>query len=297
MNRWQSISLTGRKELKKLPAVLREKTRGKSELFTKLAVIFGVVALGAALFFVCIYGILPSLISEVGDQLQMTLADNLYQRTLQEPDDTMPPQANEAAAFEQPEPEALKPTAPRECFASVLEENPDIVGRISIEGIGIAYLVTQTDNNDYYLSHGYDRGKSRSGAVFMDYRCDADAYPLSGHYVLYGHNMKNGSMFHKLKDLTDEETFRSNRIVRFDTLYEDHEWEIFSAYVTGTDFNYIETSFEGDDDWLDFLQELQDKSLYKTDITLTADDVVLTLSTCSYEFDNARFVVHARLIK
>ncbi len=297
MKRWQTISFPGRVDIKNLPAALREKARGKSELITKLTVIFGVVVLGAALFLVCVYGILPSLISQVGDEIQIKLADNLYQQTIQEaaPD---APQVSEAAVFEQPEPEAAAvPTAPRACFASVLEENPDIVGRISIEGLDIGYLVTQTDNNDYYLSHGYDRTKSRSGAIFMDYRCDADAYPLKGHYVLYGHNMKNGSMFHKLKELTEEETFKNNRIIRFDTLYEDYEWEIFSAYVTGTDFNYIETSFATGDDWLKFLQSVQDKSLYKTDIKLSPEDVVLTLSTCSYEFDNARFVVHARLVK
>ncbi len=297
MKRWQTISFPGKVDIKNLPAALREKTRGKSELITKMAVIFGVVVLGAALFLVCVYGILPSIISQVGDDIQITLADNLYQRTMREAV-SEPPQASEAAVFEQPEPETVTvPTVPRACFASVLEENPEIVGRIAIEGLDIGYLVTQTDNNDYYLSHGYDRGKSRSGAIFMDYRCDADAYPLKGHYVLYGHNMKNGSMFHKLKDLTDEETFKNNRIIRFDTLYEDHEWEIFSAYVTGTDFNYIETAFADDEDWLKFLQDVQDKSLYKTDVKLSADDVVLTLSTCSYEFDNARFVVHARLIK
>ena len=297
MKRWQTISFPGRVDLKNLPAVLREKTRGRSELITKLAVIVGVVSLGAALFFVCIYGILPSLISQVSDDIQISLADDLYKQTVGEAAQQQP-EPDEAAVFQQPEPEtAAVPTTPRACFASVLEENPEIVGRISIDGLDIGYLVTQTDNNDYYLSHGYNRAKSRSGAIFMDYRCDADAYPLKGHYVLYGHNMKNGSMFHKLKQLTEEETFKNNRIIRFDTLYEDHEWEIFSVYVTGTDFNYIETSFAGDDDWLKFLQDVQDKSLFKTDVKLSADDVVLTLSTCSYEFDNARFVVHARLIK
>lgn len=283
------------KELSHLSAIIREKVRGKSERNTKLVVVLSVVALGVALIFVCVYGILPSLISQVGDQMQLTLADTLYQQTLQVPEDTAP-QASAAAVFEQPTPVAA-PTVPRDCFAAVLKDNPDIIGRISIDGLKIAYLVTQTDNNDYYLSHGYDRSKSRSGAIFMDYRCDFHAYPLQGHYVLYGHNMKNGSMFHKLKELEDEQTFNNNRIIRFDTLYEDHEWEIFSAYVTGTDFYYIETSFPSDTEWLAFIEKLQEKSLYKTNVKLNEDDVVLTLSTCSYEFDNARFVVHARLIK
>lgn len=293
MNRWHTFSLSGKKEIRRLPAVLRERTHGRSELMTKLVVIAAVLALGAALFCVCVYGILPALISQIGDQMQINLADKLYQSTVEQAAEAAP-QA-EAAVFEQPH----EPAAPsvRDCFATVLGENPDIVGRISIEGLGIQYLVTQCGDNSYYLSHGYDNSRSRSGAIFMDYRCDADACPPAGHYVLYGHNMKNGSMFHKLKQYTDRQVFDSVRTIRFDTLYEDYEWEVFSAYVTGTDFNYIETSFSDGGEWLAFLRQLQEKSLYQTDVTLSADDVVLTLSTCSYEFDDARFVVHARLIR
>lgn len=287
----RKISFSERKQ-KIIPAYIKKRMRGKAELMTKLAVIFSVLILGAALFLVCVYGILPSLISQVGDQMQIDLAKDYYQSTVEvEP----APAISAAAVFEQPEAETVR--YPRECFASVRKDNPDIVGRITIEGLQITYLVTQSDNNSYYLKHGYDRSKSRSGAIFLDYRCIMDENPLKGHYVLYGHNMKNGSMFHNIKQYADEKTFYDNSMIRFDTLYEDFEWEVFSAYVTATDFNYIETSFADDAEWLKFVQQIQDRSLYKTDIKLSADDVVLTLSTCSYEFDNARFVVHARLVK
>lgn len=293
MSRWQALSLSGKNKLKSIPHVVREKTRGKSVTITKLSVILSVLTLGIALFFVCVYGILPAVISEMGDQLDIGLAQTLYQRTI-----TQKPDANAAEVFEQPEPDAQETVLyPRDCFAAVLQDNPDVVGRITIEGLDIAYLVTQTIDNDYYLKYGYDRQKSKSGAIFLDYRCHVSNEPLTGHYILYGHNMKNGTMFHNVKKYAEEEYFDNNRIIRFDTLYSDHEWEVFSAYVTGTDFNYIKTSFDSDDEWLGFINELQSKSLYQKDVALNADDVVLTLSTCSYEFDDARFVVHARLVK
>lgn len=295
MNRGQEFDLSGKKKIKSIPRVVRERTRGKSVLITKLAVILSVLALGIALFLVCVYGILPAIISGIGDQLDIDMAATLYQRTItQEP----VPEANAAEVFEQPQPDTTETVRyPRDCFATVLQDNPDVVGRITIEGLDIAYLVTQTIDNDYYLTNGYDRQKSKSGAIFLDFRCDIDQEPLKGHYILYGHNMKNGTMFHNVKKYAEEEYFHNNRIIRFDTLYDDHEWEVFSAYVTSTEFYYIETSFDSDDEWFDFIKELQSKSLYQTDVALGAEDTVLTLSTCSYEFDGARFVVHARLVK
>lgn len=293
MSRWQNICLHGTNNIKKIHGIMRERTRGKSVAMTKLAVILSVLTLGIALFFVCIYGILPAIISNVGDKLDIDLAATLYQRTItQEP----MPQANAAEVFEQPDGDETA-QFPRDCFTTVLQDNPDVVGRVTIEGLDIAYLVTQTIDNDYYLRHGYDCQDSKSGTIFLDYRCDIGQEPLKGHYILYGHNMKNGTMFHNLKNYAEEESFKNNRKIRFDTLYMDHKWEVFSAYVTSTDFYYIETSFENDEKWLEFLAELQNKSLYPTDVTLNENDVVLTLSTCSYEFNGARFVVHARLIK
>ena len=110
--------------------------------------------------------------------------------------------------------------------------------------------------------------------------------------------MKNGTMFKALMRFKEKDFFSSHRTFRFDTLYEDMEWEIFSAYVTKAEDPYIRTRFDSDVEWLAFLNDRHDRSMYATpDITLSPDDIVLTLSTCTYEFSNARFVVHARLVR
>jgi len=267
-----------------------------SALNAKIAIVCVAAALAVILLVICAYVLIPSAISDVNRQVrERNLAQKLYDMT--EQDIVGPTPTAAEPAFEQPGPDATPLLRfPRDGFAAALQQNPDIVGRIALKSCDIAYLVTQTADNSTYLSLGYDRQASRGGAIFMDYRCDTEAHPLHGHYILYGHNMKNGTMFHNLMKFKDEAFFYGNRVFRFDTLYEDYEWEIFSAYVTGTDFYYIQTSFADDAEWLAFLNTIHGKSMFETDVQLTADDVVLTLSTCTYEFDDARFVIHARLI-
>lgn len=272
----------------------------KRVLLTKILVVATAILLGISVILIGAFIVLPGIISNSTKQLERDYASELYNKTVENPPQPASTEGIVEAAFEQPATETSKSPGirfPRDSFASVLDVNEDIVGRISIEALGINYLVTQGIDNEYYLHMGYDRKKSSSGAIFLDYRCNIDLDTLKGHYILYGHNMKNGSMFHNLMQYKDEKFYYNNRIIRFDTLYEDYEWEIFSAYVTDTSFYFIDTTFKDDADWLDFLQTIQDKSIYPTNTKLTADDVILTLCTCTYELDDARFVVHARLKK
>lgn len=269
--------------------------RGKSCMITKIAVTCFATVLGIAFIVVCVYTIIPSMIFGTAKQLEQDIAIELYERTIQEN-----PYEDTEQVFEQSEKEALQQelvSFPRDCFTSVLIENPDIVGRISIDYLDITYLVTQSKDNEYYLGMGYDRKESNSGTIFLDYRSNTNIQPLKGHYILYGHNMKNGSMFHNITEYKNEDIFNNQRIIQFDTLYQDYKWVIFSAYVTDTNFYFIDTAFRDDDEWLEFLSQIQQKSMFKTNVQLSADDVVLTLCTCSYEFDDAHFVIHAKLIK
>lgn len=297
-------------------AASRRSADDRCLLLTKIAIVVTAILLGFMLIFVGAFVWLPNLISENVKDSAEDVALSLYDRTLKampaaasaSPEPAVQPAAAQPAPSEEAQPEEAAPedTAPedapafqfpRDSFADALKLNEDIVGRISMDAANIHYLVVQGDDNEYYLRRGYDRKKTRSGAIFLDYRCAIGPEPLKGHLILYGHNMKKGTMFHNLMKYKDEQFFRENRIFRFDTLYADHEWEIFSAYVTDTSFYYIDTAFKDDAEWLSFLQTIQSKSLFPTDTVLTADDVVLTLSTCTYEFDDARFAVHARLIK
>ena len=262
--------------------------RAKRTLVAKVSVSVFAALTGIALILVCVYTIIPGLISNASDKIDHRFAQALYEKTLQQTTSGAQP------VFEQPDGTLIRP---RSCFASVLQENPDIIGRISIDTLGIGYLVTQTDDNEYYLHTGYSGEESDAGTIFLDYRCDAHTQPLSGHYIVYGHNMRDGTMFHNLVEYKNEDVFNSERIIHFDTLYADYDWEVFSAYVSDTDFYFIDTTFENDLKWCSFLDTIQAKSMYETDVVLNADDVILTLVTCYYRLDDARLVIHARLVK
>jgi sortase B len=179
-------------------------------------------------------------------------------------------------------------------YSSLLEINKDVVGWITVPSTVIDYPVVQAKDNDFYLRRNIHGERATAGTIFMDFRSDARAG--GGHIILYGHHMRNGTMFKDLVKYKDEEFFQDQANIRFNTLYEEIEWEVFSVYVTDADFNYRQTEFSSVEEYLSFLNKLQSKSMFDKGIELTGDDQILTLSTCTYEYDDARFVVHARRV-
>ncbi|MGX2961148.1 class B sortase [Peribacillus sp. JNUCC 23] len=185
----------------------------------------------------------------------------------------------------------------RSQFHSLLNLNTDIVGWLEIDHTQINYPIVQADDNTYYLHRNTEREEMAMGSIFMDYRNDISTNMK--HTILYGHRMKNGSMFGELDQYLDNEFFQKNRHFQYDTLYEGFEAEIFSVYMTTTDFDYIQTDFADQKEYASFLQMIQDKSLFPTDTVVGADDSILTLSTCDYTLDKeeGRLVIHAKLKK
>ncbi|MBB3112461.1 sortase B [Paenibacillus phyllosphaerae] len=180
-------------------------------------------------------------------------------------------------------------------FAPLLELNPDIVGWIQLEGSTIDYPIVQAADNERYLTLNYKGEPSSAGSIFMDYRNDPG---LTGrNTVLYGHRMKDGSMFGVLKHYVDLDYYKAHRTLRLDTPTDAYEVEVFAVYTTTTGVNYIETEFRDESAFGDFVQEIQQRSIYESDVQVTADDRIITLSTCDYSLDpsEGRFVVHGRL--
>ncbi|MBS4218508.1 class B sortase [Bacillus sp. FJAT-49711] len=182
-------------------------------------------------------------------------------------------------------------------FEELRTINPDITGWISIEGTQVNYPIVQTDNNEYYLTRNYKKDNSIAGSIFMDYRNDIKTSPTNT--IVYGHRMKDGSMFNGLKKFLNEDFFSQHRIIQLDTLYASYDVEVFAVYSTTTDFDYIQTHFNSEEEYRLFLQEIQQHSLYHPDVKVNTDDQILTLSTCDYllDPDKGRLVVHAKLVK
>ncbi|HLR23027.1 MAG TPA: class B sortase [Pseudogracilibacillus sp.] len=186
-------------------------------------------------------------------------------------------------------------TEVRPGFESLQEINEDIVGWITINDTQIDYPVLQSDDNLQYLDTNYDNKLSRAGSIFLDYRNQVEDFDRN--VIVYGHRMKDGSMFQHLSKFMDEEFFENHRTFQFDTLYNRYEAEVFAVYNTLTDFNYIQTDFENDEEYEQLLEDIKNESRYDTDIQVEKDDRIITLSTCDYELDQekGRLVVQAKL--
>lgn len=188
--------------------------------------------------------------------------------------------------------------APRPVLAAyqdIAQTYRDFAGFVFVPDTKISYHVFQGEDNNTYLRHNRDGKKRESGEIFLDYRCDAAN--LSRHLILYGHNMRNGTMFHDLNSYKHKDFFKQNPVI---TLYykgEKYEYEVFSANVVLADINFIRTKFKSDDDFVDYFAEFKTYSKFENDVTVGPKDQVLTLSTCTYEYDDSRFIVQARRIR
>ena len=196
-----------------------------------------------------------------------------------------------------PTPEPTPTPAPtiRPLFAELIErhENEDIVGYINIDGTSVDYVVVQSGDNEFYLGHDIDKNESHAGWIFLDYENDVSIEDY--HTIIYGHNMKADTMFHSIRYYRDYEYFNKHRTITFNTLYDDHEWEVFSFYKTDISFAYTQVIFRDRESYFTLAQKFKAKSIYETGVEITEDDRILTLSTCTNESENTRFVLHARL--
>ena len=184
----------------------------------------------------------------------------------------------------------------RSQFYDLHEINEDIVGWITINDTKIDYPILQAEDNDYYLNRNYKREDTPAGSIFMDYR--NNVAEENRNTIVYGHRMKDDTMFNSLTKYLDEDFLKDHQTVSYDTMYGSYDAEVFAAYYTTTEFDYIQTEFASDQEYGDFLQEVQDKSEIETDFDVGEEDEIVTLSTCDYTLDpdEGRLVVHAKVV-
>ncbi|SRR5699024_2027174 len=189
------------------------------------------------------------------------------------------------------------PNEIRSGFDELLKHNNDVVGWITIDGTQIDYPILQSTNNIDYLTKDYNNRETRAGSIFLDFRNEIATE--NKNTVVYGHRMKDGSMFQHLTKFLNEDFLKKHQTFEYDTLYDSYEAEIFSVYNTLTDFNYIQTEFSDEAKYADLLEKMKNKSKYQTDVDVNYDDEIITLSTCDYVLDEneGRLVVHAKLTK
>lgn len=182
-------------------------------------------------------------------------------------------------------------------YSKLYEDNPEMVGWLSIEDTVIDYPVMYTpDDPEKYLYKNFEGKFSYPGVPFVDYRCKAD----SDNIIIHGHNMPDGTMFNSLVSYEDKAYWQEHPIIRYDSLYEEREYEVVAAfydrvyYTHETDFkfyNFIEAKNEAD--YNSSVEKLREKSIYDTGVVPEYGQQLIMLVTCTYQVDNGRFVVLA----
>lgn len=167
----------------------------------------------------------------------------------------------------------------------------DFVCWINIENTNIDYPVVQGNDNSYYLHRDIYGNYLYAGTVFLDYR---DDYNNSKNLIIYGHNMKNTTMFSQLEKFKEESFFKSNPTITLTDKNGEKNYEVFAVLLVKKDYAYTIPNFNNDDEYNKFLNKIVDDSIFSTQNKPTSSDRILTLSTCSYEFDDARTVVFCK---
>ena len=181
-----------------------------------------------------------------------------------------------------PAPEKAQETLPQ--YRALYEQNPDMVGWLRVDGTNIDYPVLQTPgDNEYYLRRGFDRLYSTAGSLFLDERCRLGADPTAN-WLIYGHNMADGSMLGELSWYEDEAFWREHPTFTFDTLTESGTWQVAAVLRTelGADEWPYYTFFdaEGRAEWQRRVDAILALSLYDTGVDPEYGQQLLTLSTC-----------------
>lgn len=179
-------------------------------------------------------------------------------------------------------------------FTSLEEINPDIIAWIYFENIDINYPVVQGEDDDFYLHHDFYKEKSTSGCIFMDTQATPDF--LSFNSFLYGHNMKNKTMFAKLNQFTDESFYQENKTFLIYTPAKTRRYEIYSCYPAELGWDSFTYQFEKKEDYAAWQNTVKKRSLYDTGIVPDPSQPTVTLMTCTPKGSNYRFLVHARLM-
>lgn len=187
-------------------------------------------------------------------------------------------------------------------FATLYAQNQDLVGWITIEGLGIDYPVMQ--NSDYYLKHNFSKTYSAYGAPYLDQY--NKVYPLDDNSTIYAHSMRrDDQMFTNLKEYKSIDGFKKNPIIEYDTLYANYKFKVYAVFITngtasgdnGYLFNYPTSNFVSDEAFVGYVEQLNQRALYTTGVDIEVGDKLITLSTCTYDFTEARLVVVGRMVR
>lgn len=186
-------------------------------------------------------------------------------------------------------------------YETLYQANDDLVGWLSIEGMVIDYPVMRSEDDEFYLHHNFQGEEDKYGCLYVRNRADVDTPGTN--FIIYGHNMKDGSMFGDLDLYRKKSFYQEHEVIRFDTLYEERSYEIVAVFLSQVYaeqdevFKYYQFyEAETEEEFQYFYENIMELSLYDTGVTAEYGDTFLTLSTCAYHVTDGRLVVVAKRI-
>lgn len=209
---------------------------------------------------------------------------------------TEPTQAEPESSPQPGEPaELFHEASPRVVdFDALLASCADVRAWLYSPDTVIDYPVVQGKDNEYYLHRFLDGSYNPNGTLFMDYRSPGD---FSGrHSVIYGHHMHNGSMLASLEDYRNQDYYDAHPVMYLNTPEGNYRLDVFSGFVTWYDSRVYIFQFMDDKEFEEWYTLMRSYSDFESAVELSPEDRIVTLSTCTYDYDNARYVVMAKLV-
>lgn len=255
----------------------------KVPYFRWAAIIMAIISFGIAAFFAGkIYYA----------EREYTKGDSVYDALLEE-----------AVAFEPavpgklPEPDGRKEDGefPEVDFSALKEVNQDVAGWLFFPNTVINYPVVQGTDNQYYLKHLVDGTYNANGCLFVDYKNQQDFE--DDNILIYGHHMNSGKMFASLVKYQTQSYYDAHPTAYLITPEKTYRVEIFAGYIATADSEAYKITLCDRKEKIEWLKELFHKSDFDADVTVYPEDTIVTFSTCEYSFQNARYVLHGRLVE
>lgn len=177
-------------------------------------------------------------------------------------------------------------------FEELKNKNSDTVAWLKVENTSIEFPVVKANDNSYYLTHNFNKENNKAGWIFADYKNKFDG--TDKNIVIYGHNMRDDSMFGSLKDVIKEEWYNNeeNKYITFVTENEYQTYQVFSVYQIEKEDYYIQTNFQNNE-FEEFIKTIKQRSKKDFNVDVTSKDNILTLSTCANN-NKYRVVLHAK---
>ncbi len=271
-----------------------EKAGGAGEVIRKIVLALSVITIVVSIGILAnTYLIQPMLFKKSSDELVNQMSENIDKHDQTAVVDTM---------LEKEFPGVDFPDGMLAKYAQLYAANNDLRGWISIPGLEINLPITQGTDNDYYLKKDVYGKYTDYGVPFFDYRMN-NFKDLHMNNVIYGHNMRSDDLiFGMLENYRTIDGFAQAPVIECNTIYGDHTWFVYAVFITNSKdkhdngytlpYNFVDISPAK---FREYIDEIDKRKLYDTGIDINSSDKLLTLSTCCYDFDDARLVVVARL--